>query len=371
MLNRSPSSLLSAMRVPYVHHRAQKVGQMPGEVTFVGNAPEEPSQLSVIDYDAERLETSAPTSTEDLYPLRDLPTTSWINLDGVHDTERLQEIGKHFGLHPLVLEDIANTGQRPKVEAQEGYLFAVVKMLSYDAEEQALRAEQVSLAAGPGWLISFQERPGDVFDPVRRRLREGRGRIRRLGSDYLAYALLDVIVDHYFLVLEAFGDQTEALEGAIADDPSPRVQHQLNGLRRDLIFMRRAVWPVRELFLTLERDETFADEGLISEEVRPFLRDTYDHAVQVLDILESLRDVLSGLSDLYMSSLSHRMNEVMQVLTIIGTIFIPLTFIAGIYGMNFSYMPELGWHYAYFVALGAMAAIGGLLLLYFQRKGWL
>jgi magnesium transporter len=366
--------------IPYVRSRADKVGQAPGEVTFVGEAPAEPPRLSVIDYDAQALTASQPEDARALHPLRDRPTTTWINLDGLHDTDLIEKIGDHFGLHPLVLEDVAHTNQRPKVETYAGeedgasYLFVVLKMLTYDDEHQTLQSEQISLALGAGWLISFQERPGDVFDPVRQRLRKAGGRLRRRGADYLAYALLDVIVDHYFLVLEAFGTRTEEIEEEIVEgDPSPRTQQHLNGLRRDLILTRRAVWPTRDLFATLERGsrEDAVEERLISEEVRPFLRDTYDHAVQVLDILESLRDVVGGLGELYMSSLSHRMNEVMQVLTIIGTIFIPLTFIAGIYGMNFEYMPELGWRYSYFVAMGAMGLVSAALLVYFRRKGWL
>lgn len=362
--------------LPYVQPHGDKVGQRPGEVTFVGDAPAGPPRLSVVDYDAEHLAAYEPDEARAIHPLRDQPTTTWINLDGLHDTALIKEIGEHFGLHPLVLEDIAHTGQRPKVEVFPdeggGYFFIVVKMLTYDDEQQVLASEQVSLAAGPGWLISFQEHPGDVFDPVRRRLQTGRGRIRTSGSDYLAYALLDVIVDHYFLVLEAFGTRTEEIEEEITEgDPDPAVQQRLNRLRRDLILMRRAVWPMRDLFATLERGGTGGEEGIVGEPVRPFLRDTYDHAVQVMDILESLRDVTSGLGDLYMSALSHRMNEVMQVLTIIGTIFIPLTFIAGVYGMNFEYIPELTWRYSYFVAMGAMGLIGAALLIYFRRKGWL
>lgn len=369
--------------IPYVRPRTQKVGQMPGEVTFVGKAPSEPPHLSVIDYDAHDLAAYEPADARALHPLRDSPTTTWINLEGLHDTDLIKDIGEHFGLHPLVLEDIANTGQRPKVEAFNGsdeharYLFVIVKMLTYSEEHQALHSEQVSLTAGPGWLISFQERSGDVFDPVRHRLREGRGRMREGGSDYLAYALLDVIVDHYFLVLEAFGAQTEDLEEDITTGhPDPEVRQRLGDLRRDLILMRRAIWPTRDLFATLERDRATGDgpskeARLLSEEVRPFVRDTYDHVMQVINILESLREVTSGLDDLYMSALSHRMNEVMQGLTIIGTIFIPLTFVAGLYGMNFEYMPELQWRYAYFVVLGGMGGVGLALVYYFRRIGWL
>ena len=347
--------------------KKKHVGLPPGSVVFVGEEKTEPVRFSVIDYTSDDLDETVLESVDDVLPYLNSPTTTWINVSGVHDEEVVRTIGDHFGLHPLIQEDIAHTGQRPKVETYDNHVYVVSKMLYHDGQEDHLRAEQVSFVLGGSYLISFQEDPGDVFDPVRKRLREGRGRIRKAGTDYLTYALLDVIVDHYFVILEELGDRTEEIEEEVLDDPQTETQGRINDLRRDLIFMRRMTWPVRELLSQLQR----LDSPLWTEETRPFVRDTYDHAVQVLDLVESLRDVVGGLTDLYMTSLSNRMNEIMKVLTIIGTIFIPLTFIAGIYGMNFEYMPELGWDWAYPAVWAVMIALAGVLLLYFRRREWI
>jgi magnesium transporter len=347
--------------------RKKHVGLPPGSVVFIGEEKTEPVRFSVIDYTDDALEETTLRDVGAVLPYRDSPTSTWINVSGVHDENTIRAIGEHFGLHPLIQEDIAHTGQRPKLETYDDHIYVVSKMLYHNDGDRHIRAEQVSFVLGGNYLLSFQEDPGDVFDPVRRRLREGRGRIRARGTDYLTYALLDVIVDHYFVVLEELGGRTEELEDEVLDDPQPETQERINDLRRDLIFMRRMTWPVRELLSQLER----LDSPLWSEDTRPFVRDTYDHAVQVLDLVESLRDVTGGLTDLYMTSLSNRMNEIMKVLTIIGTIFIPLTFIAGIYGMNFEYMPELTVWYGYPAAVAVMAIIAGGLLLYFRRKKWI
>ena len=347
--------------------RKKHVGLPPGSVVFIGEEKTTPVRFSVIDYTDDHLEETTLGDVGEVLPYRDSPTTTWINVSGVHDEDTIRTIGEHFGLHPLIQEDIAHTGQRPKLETYDDHVYVVSKMLYHNGDDQHIRAEQVSFVLGGSYLLSFQEEPGDVFDPVRKRLREGRGRIRARGTDYLTYALLDVIVDHYFVVLEELGGRTEEIEDEVLDDPQPETQERINDLRRDLIFMRRMTWPVRELLSQLER----LDSPLWSDETRPFVRDTYDHAVQVLDLVESLRDVVGGLTDLYMTSLSNRMNEIMKVLTIIGTIFIPLTFIAGIYGMNFEYMPELTVWYGYPAAMGVMTVIAVALLLYFRRKGWI
>jgi len=359
-----PSHLLSGAATL---SQKRNVGLPPGSVVFVGDEKTGPVQFSVLDYTVDRLEEAKLQSVGDILPYRDSPTTTWINASGVHDEEVIRAIGDHFGLHPLIQEDIAHTGQRPKLESYDDHVYVVSKMLYHDDVEDHLRAEQVSFVLGGNYLLSFQEDPGDIFDPVRKRIREGRGHIRSRGPDYLTYALLDVIVDHYFVILEELGGRTEEIEDAVLDDPRPETQERINDLRRDLIFMRRMTWPVRELLSQLER----LDSPLWSEETRPFVRDTYDHAVQVLDLVESLRDVVGGLTDLYMTSLSNRMNEIMKVLTIIGTIFIPLTFVAGIYGMNFEYMPELTVWYGYPAVMAAMAAMAFALLLYFRRKEWI
>jgi magnesium transporter len=347
--------------------RKKHIGLPPGSVVFVGEKKAEAVQFSVLDYTADHLEETQLSSADEVLPYRDSPTTTWINVSGVHDEAAIRTIGDHFGLHPLIQEDIVHTGQRPKLETYDDHVYVVSKMLYHDDVEDHLRAEQVSFVLGGSYLISFQEDPGDVFDPVRTRLRQGRGRIRGSGTDYLTYALLDVIVDHYFVILEELGGRTEEIEDEVLDDPKAETQERINDLRRDLIFMRRMTWPKRELLSQLQR----LDSPLWSDETQPFVRDTYDHAVQVLDLVESLRDVVGGLTDLYMTSLSNRMNEIMKVLTIIGTIFIPLTFVAGIYGMNFEYMPELTVWYGYPVAMTVMAAIAVVLLLYFRRKEWI
>lgn len=353
--------------LPPIRKRKSKVGLSPGSVVFVGEEPARPATISIVDFSADALDERSVEDLSSVLPLRDTSTVSWINVDGLHDTELIKTIGDHFGIHPLVQEDIAHTGQRPKLEEYDDYLFLVIKMIYHDDETQALRTENVSLVIGPNYVFSFQEEPGDVFDPVRERIRSARGRIRTMGSDYMAYALIDVIVDHYFVVLEQFGETAETIEDEVLDEASIATQEKINDLRRNLISMRRSVWPVRELLGRLERLES----PLIHEDTRPFIRDAYDHAVQVVDIVESLRDLVSGLTDLYMTSISNRMNEIMKVLTIIGTIFIPLTFIAGIYGMNFEYMPELGWHYGYFATWAVMLTLAGLLLYYFRRREWI
>lgn len=332
----------------------------------MGEEQTRPVTIEIIDFAADELSEETVGDVSEVFPLRDSPTISWINVDGLHDEEIIQELGDHFGIHPLVQEDIVHPTQRPKLEEYDGYLYLVLKMIYY-SDANILRSEQVSLILGPHYVISFQEDPGDVFDPVRNRIRGARGRIRRMSPDYLTYALIDVIVDHYFVVLERFGEQVEDLEEEVLDDPTQETQQQINALRRNLIGMRRSVWPVREVLGRLERLES----ELVCEETQPFIRDAYDHAVQVADIVESQRDLVSGLTDLYMTALSNRMNEIMKVLTIIGTIFIPLTFIAGIYGMNFEYMPELQYSWAYPAVWGVMLVVAALLLLFFRRRDWI
>jgi magnesium transporter len=349
-----------------IKRRTRKVGQPPGSLVFVGERKAERVTVSVIDYDAERCDEREASAAE-CRPLHDTETVSWINVDGLHDTDVLVQLGEGFGLHPLVLEDIANTDQRPKTEDHEDYLFIVLKMLSYDDAAEEVDVEQVSLVLGRHFLLSFQERPGDVFDEVRERIRAARGRVRQMGPDYLAYCLLDAVVDHYYLVLEKVGERIDAVQESIVSDPRPETLETLHNMRRGVIFLRRAIWPLREVLAALQR----RDSGLIAESTEIYLRDVYDHIVQTMDTVETLRDMLSAMVDMYMSSVSNRMNEVMKVLTIIATIFIPLTFIAGIYGMNFEWMPELGWEPAYFVVLGVMTVVAAAMLWFFRRKRWL
>ena len=313
------------------------------------------------------MEEKEAKEVEECFPFKDKPTVTWINIDGIQRIDVIEKIGKHFNLHPLALEDIVNTGQRPKMEDFVDYIFVVLKMLYYDEKERETKAEQLSLVLGPNWVISFQENEGDVFDPIRERIRADKGRIRKMGADYLVYALIDAVVDNYFLILEKIGEKIEEIEDELVANPAPETLQAIHNLKRQMIFLRKSVWPLREVISRLERWES----QLINKSTDIYLRDVYDHTIQVIDAIETFRDMLSGMLDIYLSSVSNRMNEVMKVLTIIATIFIPLTLVAGLYGMNFRYMPELEWPWGYPLVLFFMFAIGVLMLIYFRKKKWL
>ncbi|MCF8052411.1 MAG: magnesium/cobalt transporter CorA [Desulfobacterales bacterium] len=351
----------------FIKKSSKKAGTSPGTLVHVGDERTEPVRLYLIDYDEGSLIEREISGIEAAASLKDRPTVTWINADGIHDIELMEKIGARFGIHPLTLEDIVNTGQRPKLEDFEDYLYLVFKMLSYDAEAETVRSEQISLVVGENFVFSFQEAAGDVFDLVRERIRKGKGRIRKAGSGYLAYALIDAVVDHYYAVLETVGAKIEEIEEQLMEDPEPEVLETIHELKREMIFSRKQVWPVRELLSGL----TKSDSPLVHESTGIYFTDVYDHAVQVIDTIESFRDMLSSMLDLYLSTISNRMNEVMKMLTIIATIFIPLTFIAGIYGMNFDFMPELHWRWGYFAVWGVMLAVVLVLLVYFKRKRWL
>ena len=347
--------------------RAARPGAAPGTLEFVGSMKQEKVRLRLIDYDDRGVIEREMDEIQECFPLRETPMVTWINIDGLHETDIIQRLGDAFGLHPLLLEDIVNTTQRPKLEDYGDYIYVTMKMLSFDKGTSQVHQEQLSLVLGPHWVITFQERVGDMFEPVRNRIRSGKGRIRKMGPDYLAYALMDAIVDSYFGVLEAIGERVEILEEDLLSDPSPETLQAIHKLKREAIILRRAVWPLREVVSNLDRVES----TLVKKAVHPYLRDLYDHTIQIVDTIEAIRDVIGGMMDLYLSIVSNRMNEVMKVLTIIATIFIPLTFVAGIYGMNFEYMPELGWHYAYFVIWAVIAIVGLSMVLFFRRLRWL
>ncbi len=343
------------------------VGLPPGTLRYMGEKPGGPVNITVMDYDEANLTEKEVQDVEDCFPFKEKPTVTWVNIDGLHEVEVTKQIGRHFDVHPLTLEDIVNTGQRPKMEEFDSYLFIIFKMFYHCSDADHLKTEQVSLLLGPAWVISFQEEEGDVFEPIRQRIRNAKGRIRRMGADYLAYALVDAVVDNYFLVLEKIGGRVEDIEEELIADPSPETLHVIHRLKRELILLRKSVWPLREVIGGLERAET----DLIDKKTGIYIRDVYDHTIQVIDTIETYRDMVSGMLDIYLSSMSNRMNEVMKVLTIIATIFIPLTFIAGIYGMNFAYMPELDWRWSYPLVWLAMTAIAVAMLIYFRRKEWL
>jgi magnesium transporter len=334
---------------------------------YIGKKKTEKVKITCIDYYGDYFQEKQVETIDQVFPFSNTSTATWINLDGIHQLDNIEKIGKHFKIHPLVLEDIMNTGQRPKMEDFGDYLFIVLKMLHYDEEEDETKTEQVSLVLSSKFVISFQENEGDVFDSVRERIRTDRGRIRKMGVDYLAYSLIDAIVDNYFMVLEKIGEKIENIEDELVKNPTPEVLHTIHRLKRELIFLRKSVWPLREVISRLERWES----PLIDKSIDIYLRDVYDHTIQVIDALETFRDMLSGMLDIYLSSVSNRMNEVMKVLTIIATIFIPLTLVAGIYGMNFRYMPELDWVWGYPMVYMIMLAISAVMLVYFRRKRWL
>ena len=353
--------------VRFIKKTSKKAGLAPGVLVHIGENKTEYVRIRVIDYDEAGFEEKELKNIEACFSYKDNPTVTWINIDGLHEVDIIQKIGNHFGLHPLVMEDIVHTEQRPKLEDHEDYLFISLKMLFFDEQENQLKFEQVSVILGPTFIISFQEIFGDVFEQVRERIRKGKGRIRKMGADYMMHALMDAIVDHYFIVLEKIAEGIELQEEDLIRDPGPEILQTIHNFKRELIFLRKSVWPLREVCSRLERGEL----SLIREKTTIFLRDLYDHTVQVIDTTETLRDIVSGMLDVYLSSVSNKMNEVMKLLTIIATIFIPLTFIAGIYGMNFKYMPELDWHWGYFIVLGVMFVIFVIMLIWFRRKRFL
>jgi len=346
---------------------SKKAGLPPGTLVHVGEERTDRVQINLIDYDEDRFEEKTDVTLEACLPFKALPTVTWVNVTGIHDVGIVKKFGEYFDIHPLVLEDIVHTGQRPKVEDMGDYLYIVVKMLVTGNSDNDFDAEQVSIILGSNFVISFQEREGDVFDTVRGRIKKGKGRIRKAGSDYLTYALIDAIVDNYFVVLEFVGEKIEAIQEDVLLDPDPSTLKEIQDKKREMILLRKSVWPLREAISGLERGES----PLIRDNVRPYLRDVYDHTIQVIDTVETFRDTISGTLDIYLSSVSNRMNEVMKVLTIIATIFIPLTFLAGIYGMNFKYMPELEWKWGYLTVWIVIIVLGILMLWGFRRKKWL
>jgi magnesium transporter len=345
--------------------RSRKAGLPPGSLIYTGDKGEGEVQITVIEYDDSQYEERLSTTLEECLLRPGKPTVTWIKVEGVHRTENLQQLGECFHLHPLVLEDILNTDQRPKVEDFEEYLFIVLKMLTLK-EGGGVAAEQISLVLGSNYLISFQEGLGEIFLPIQERLKVNKGRLRKAGADYLAYALIDLIVDQYFVVLEQLGESIEFLEEEVVTRPTPKTLQDVHHFKGEMIRLRRSVWPLREVISQLERRES----PLITEPMQVYFKDVYDHTIVAIESIESYRDILSGILDIYLSSVSNRLNQIMKVLTIIATIFMPLTFLAGVYGMNFKYMPELQWHYGYFTTLAVMALVALSMLALFKKKKW-
>jgi magnesium transporter len=342
-------------------------GTPPGALIHTGARKMEEVRIRLMEYDPQGLKEAELSSVMEAFPIRDSSRIGWVNVDGLHDPEILREIRDHFGLHLLLMEDVASVGQRAKLDDYEDSIFLSLPMLWFHRESMTLEVEQLSLVLGPTWVLSFQERVGDVFDPVRERLRSAHGRIRSRGADYLVYALMDAVVDRYFSILEQLGDAAEELEGRVMGDPTSETLLGVNHLKRELLVLRKSVWPLREALGAFSRIES----SLVVDSTQVFVRDVHDHVIQVIDTVETLRDLASGMSDLYLSGVAQRTNEVMKVLTVMASIFIPLTFLAGVYGMNFEYMPELGIRWAYPAVLGVMLALGVSMLWYFKKRKWL
>jgi len=347
--------------------RTKKAGLPSGTLVYTGEKRDEQVRIHVIDFDEANFQEVELASVDACIPYKDKPTVTWINVDGVHNVPLLEKLGDCFGLHRLVMEDILNTDQRPKTEDYGNYLYMVLKMLSAGKNGEIV-TEQISLVLGANFVLSFQEGvEGDVFPLIRERLRSGKGRVRKMGADYLAYSLLDAVVDNYFVILEKFGDKIESIETELIGNPTQETVQRIYRLKREMIFLHNAVWPLREVVSSVGKRES----PLIKESTAPYLRDLYDHVVHIIDSVDIYREMLSSMLDMYLSSVSNRLNEVMKVLTAISLIFMPLTFIVGVYGMNFKYMPELEWRYGYFFTLLAMLGIGVAMFLYFKRKKWL
>ncbi len=349
-----------------VKKRSIKAGLPPGSLIYTGDKKSEKIKIKLFNYSVDRFEEKV----IDLNDVSSLQTEKnsvlWINVEGIHDVNTIEKLGSSFEIHPLVLEDILNTGQRPKIENYEGYTYIVAKMLFYDNKLGEFTTEQESFILGENYVISFSERKVEIYNTVCEGIRQGVGRIRKMGADYLLYNLLDVIVDNYFVVLEKLSDTIEDAEDELICNPSKDTLQGIHKLKRQMLYLHKSVWPLREVVSFLTRSET----PLVKEPVDLYIRDLYDHVIQVMDTTETLRDILSSMLDIYLSSVSNKMNEIMKVLTIISTVFIPLTFIVGVYGMNLTNMPELNWPWTYPVVWVIMISIATLMLIFFKKKKW-
>ncbi|MFB9052440.1 magnesium/cobalt transporter CorA [Formosa undariae] len=354
---------------PRTKRNKQKPGLAPGTIVYTGQKSSQSLFIEVFNYSSHHITEKELTNIDDAFTYKSESTeeVTWININGLNHTDSIEKMGKHYGIHPLILEDIANISQRPKIDEFENYLAISMKMLSYD-DKLGLNSEQISFILGHNYVLSFQEAEGDVFEGLRERLRHGKGRIKSLGSDYLLYALIDSVVDHYYLVIEAIGEKIEDLEDELFNGTAKnQVTNQIQDLKREILRIRRAVFPLRDIINRIEKSE----HKLINPKTLPFFQDVYDHTIQVNENTEIYREMVWGLMDMYMTSISNKMNEVMKVLTIMSSIFIPLTFIAGIYGMNFDNMPELHHKNGYPILLVVMVIMFIFMLFYFKRKKWL
>jgi magnesium transporter len=352
----------------HIKKQSRKAGLPPGTLIHIGEVLSDEIKISLTSYDEEHLvERSISTLHECRLP-EEFPGVTWINIEGLHNIKLLEQLGANFGMHPLILEDILNTGQRPKIEDLGNYIFIVVKIFNnLEDSDDELEAEQVSIILGGNYVVSFWEKERKTVEPIRERIRNGKGRIRKMGADYLAYAILDAIVDSYFIVLEKLGEKIEIYEDSLIARPTPQTLQAIQHLKREMIVLRKSVWPLREVIGFMERTES----NLLDSATGIFFKDVYDHTIQLIDTIETFRDTLSAMLDIYLSSISNKMNEVMKVLTIIATVFMPMTFLAGVYGMNFTNFPEIKWEYGYLMFWIVIAITAILMVIYFKRKKWI
>lgn len=346
---------------------SKKAGLPAGEMVHVGEVHEHKSKITLLDYDKDRLRAHAIGSVQDLRPYKSSDTVSWVIIEGLTDIEMFRELGELFDIHPLVLEDIVNTHQRPKLDEYEDYLYLVLKRFDVAEDNFRVKQEQVSLLLFDNMLLTFKERVDDLFAPVMTRLQAEKGRLRTQSTDYLAYVVLDTIVDGYFALQDSLDLFTDDIEEQLFEQPGPELLTRIQQVKREMIFVRKSLSPLREMLAALER----CDSPLLSEKTHIYLRDVYDHTIRVVESVDSYRDLITGMLEIYLSSVSNRLNEIMKVLTVFSTIFIPLTFLTGIYGMNFQDMPELKWPWSYPILWGIFVSIPVTLLIYFRKRKWL
>lgn len=347
------------------NNSSNKTDSAQGTQTYTGSSNND-VEITIIDYDSENQSERKVENIEESFSFKDSSSVTWINVVGLQRVDVIEKIGKYFGIHYIVLKDILTVGQRPKVEDFDEYLFVVLKMINTTQDSYTLKSEQISIIFGKNFVFTFQEKKGDVFDPIRDCIKNEKCKTRKMGADYLTYTIIDTIVDNYFVALEKLGEKIETIEDMVVYKPTPNAVHLIHRMKRSLSLLRRSVWPLREVVAFIEKTES----KLIKKESQVYFRDVYEHTIQTIENVENYRDTLSGLLDIYLSSLSNKMNEIMKVLTIIATIFIPLTFITGVYGMNFKYMPELEWRIGYPIIMLLMIIIALGMVIYFKKKKW-
>jgi magnesium transporter len=361
-----PVNLIKQLTPKIRKKTSAKVGLPPGSIIHVGEQKIEKAKITLTEFDEKNVETCEINSVEEIDPYTDTPQVTWVNVSGLHDTELIKQIGDKFNIHPLVLEDILNTETRPKIEMTDDYIFIAMKMLTYNNNDSEIITEQVSFILGNSFVFSFLEKSDNIFNPIKDRITNNYGRVRKQPSDYLFYALMDVVVDQYFLLLEQIEQNIESLDDEVIKSADRSQIEKIYNLKNKLLLTRRSVWPLRELFTRLMREES----KLINKKIVPYLRDLLDHTIQITETIELQREITNGLMETHLSMMSYKMNEVMKVLTVIATIFIPLTFIVGIYGMNFPNMPEMTWPWAYPALWGVMISVVLFMIYYFKRKKW-